>query len=351
MAKKTLVLVHEREADCLGRLRSAGLSELHAGEVSSYLAQSTDMTPEVAALENACADHGVRFSGVTLDDFIADRHAFPPADTLVWALTDGIAYFSGSAAPAVARLEGYRRIGAEDALFALCQDKFRSGAVLAGLGLTVPATAIVRDGDFLSPASVIASAKSWFVKPNRLGAKIGIYDNSHCHSLDDALTLSQRIYADYRDDAVVQAYVPGVNIRASWLDLDGQGDLSRLGIWRVAATGDFQTMADSLALYGETGAEAKAAGAYHQPELVDVRQENPAAATTIIDMTRTLMRGLGLADVFSLDFRVGDDGSVTLLEFEVCPGLPCFDFRAYVRASWGLSLADAMAKMAARKLA
>ena len=47
------------------------------------------------------------------------------------------------------------------------------------------------------------------------------------------------------------------------------------------------------------------------------------------------MQGLGLRDVFSIDFRVEADDSVHLIEFEVCPGLPCFDFRAYCRAGMG----------------
>lgn len=351
MADRTLVLVHEREEDCLRRLTAGGLAGRHAREVSSYLAQSTDMEPEFPALERACAGRGIGFAAVTLDDFAAGWNARPPGKTLVWTLTDGIAYFAGSAAPALARLGGFRRVGAEDALFALCQDKFRSGAVLQALGLDVPATALARDGAFVSPAAAIAGAASWFVKPNRLGAKIGIYDDSHCRTLDDALALSRRIHADYGDDAVVQAYVPGVNLRASWLDLDGKRDLSRLGVWRVEAGGDFQTMADSLALYGETGAEAKTTGAYREPQLADLAGENAQAAAAVTGIARRLMDGLGLADVFSLDLRLGEDGTLTLLEFEVCPGLPCFDFRAYLRAKWGLTLADAMAETAARKLA
>ena len=62
------------------------------------------------------------------------------------------------------------------------------------------------------------------------------------------------------------------------------------------------------------------------------------------------MQGLGLRDVFSVDFRVEADDSVHLIEFEVCPGLPCFDFRAYCREEWGLSLAAAMAETAAARI-
>jgi D-alanine-D-alanine ligase len=63
------------------------------------------------------------------------------------------------------------------------------------------------------------------------------------------------------------------------------------------------------------------------------------------------MRGLGLKDVFSMDFRVEADDTIHLIEFEVCPGLPCFDFRAYCRSEWGMNLAQAIAATAAARLA
>ena len=61
------------------------------------------------------------------------------------------------------------------------------------------------------------------------------------------------------------------------------------------------------------------------------------------------MQALNLRDVFSMDFRVEPDDTVHLIEFEVCPGLPCFDFRAYCREKWKLGLAEAMAETAASR--
>ena len=61
-------------------------------------------------------------------------------------------------------------------------------------------------------------------------------------------------------------------------------------------------------------------------------------------MAGRMMRGLGLSDVFSIDLRLEADGSLHLIEFEVCPGLPCFDFRDYCRRTWGMDLPQAMAQ-------
>ena len=346
-AKPNLILVYETEAACLARLRADGFAEKHACEISSYLAQSTDLAPEFGLLEAACRDRGMSFSPVELDDASQVLKASDPESSLVWTLTDGIAYFRGSLVPALARLNGLKTIGSDDSLFAICQDKFRSGAVLAALGLPVPAAGLARDGQWL--VAPPPSASGFFVKPNRLGAKIGIWPDSRCHDTAQALDLSRRVFAAYRDDVVVQPYVAGRNVRASFLAVEPAAPIDALGIFFVESGGDFQTMADSMALYGETGAQAMIEARYSEPELLAVDDIQPKAAAAIRANAERLMRVLNLRDVFSMDFRVEVDDTVHLIEFEVCPGLPCFDFRAYCGAQWKMSLAEAMAATAANR--
>lgn len=348
MAGRELVLVYEPVAACERNLVAQGFEPQAAGEIASYLAQSTDLAGEFGAIAEACARRGLSFAPVELDAAAKALAERPDGRALVWTLTDGIAYFRGGAAPALARLGGHRRLGADDSLFALCQDKFRAGAVLRALGLPVPGAGLCRDGDWIV---LPPEAKhGYFVKPNRLGAKIGIWGDSHCRTAAEAEALSRRIHAAYRDDAVVQPYVAGRNVRASFLAVEPQAGVERLGVFFVDSGGDFQTMTESLALYGDTGEAARAAGVYAEPELVAVATVQPDADRRIRAMAARLIRGLGLSDVFSLDLRVEADGTAHLIEFEVCPGLPCFDFRAYCRSEWRLGLADAMAAAAAARL-
>ena len=159
--------------------------------------------------------------------------------------------------------------------------------------------------------------------------------------------MSRRIFAHYRDEAIVQSYVGGRNVRASFLGPRSETGTEALGVFFVESGGDFQTMADSLALYGDTGAAARVQGNYAEPELVAVAAGQPEADARIRGIAARLMQALGLRDVFSIDLRVEADDTVHLIEFEVCPGLPCFDFRAYCRSQWKMSLADAMAETAA----
>ncbi|MGE3307000.1 MAG: D-alanine:D-lactate ligase-like protein, partial [Rhizobiaceae bacterium] len=134
----TLALVYETEAACRARLTAQGFGADRSFEISSYLAQATDLAPEFGELTRACARHGIDFRPVELDDAPAVLGSLDAKSTLVWTLTDGIAYYRGSLGPALARLNGQRTIGADDSIFAISQDKFRSGAVLAALGLPIP---------------------------------------------------------------------------------------------------------------------------------------------------------------------------------------------------------------------
>ena len=98
------------------------------------------------------------------------------AETIVWALTDGVRFYRGSSVPALARLEGFARFGSPSTAAHLAQDKFASLALASAAGLAVPPT-LLMEGE-----SEIAALGRWpgaagplFVKPNTLGAKIGIF--------------------------------------------------------------------------------------------------------------------------------------------------------------------------------
>lgn len=347
MPGEELILIYEPERACLDRLLSDGFAPDRATEIASYLSQSTDIVREADEIARACAAYDIVYRPVELDRAasVLDKAAADKA--LIWTLTDGIAYFRGGAAPALARLDGLKVLGCDDTIFALCQDKFRSGAVLKALGMPIPTAGLARNGTWLVEPP--ASSKGWFVKPNRLGGKIGVWPDSHCGDLAHAIDLSRRIHSDYRDDAIVQPYVSGRNVRSSFLAVNASAGAEILGSFLVDTGGDFQTMAENIALYGEAGQIARSQGTYVEPVMTPLSDEQPEAAAEIRRLTARLMSHLPLRDIFSVDWRVEDDGKVHLIEFEVCPGLPCIDFRAYLRAQWSMSLGEAMAATAANR--
>ena len=347
MPGEELILIHEQERACLDRLLLEGFSADRAAEIASYLSQSTDLACEVDEIARACANSGISFIPVELDRAPGVLERAASHNVLVWTLTDGTAYFRGGVVPALAKLYGLKVFGSDEALFALCQDKFRSGAVLEALGLPIPSAGLARNGRWLIEPP--ASDKGWFVKPNRLGGKIGIWPDSHCGDLAHALELSRRIHTAYRDDGIVQPYVRGRNVRASFLAVNADAGSEMLGSVLVDTGGDFQTMTENIALYGEAGLIARSQGTYVEPKLTPLESQQPEADAEIRRIAARMMSHLGLRDVFSIDLRVDDEDRVHLIEFEVCPGLPCIDFRGYCRSQWNMSLAEAMATTAANR--
>ncbi|TIT90424.1 MAG: D-alanine:D-lactate ligase-like protein, partial [Mesorhizobium sp.] len=66
--RPTLILVHEPEKACFDRLVADGYPTERAIEISSYLAQSTDLAPEFDQLAAACDKRGLAFMAVELDN-------------------------------------------------------------------------------------------------------------------------------------------------------------------------------------------------------------------------------------------------------------------------------------------
>jgi len=352
---RRLLILAEREAGCAARLVAAGVEPEASGEIAAYLSQATDLVAFEGPISQRMADTGieVRFGDPTEPGTWLDWLRDGPARTVVWAVTDGIRYYRGSHASALARLLGARLFGAPTAIQYLAQDKFKCGAVAAALGVPVPATGLMRDGDWLTDPP--PGPGPWFVKPNTLGAKLGIWADSRVGDLDRAADLSRRIHARYRDDAVVQGFVPGFDVRVSYMAVEPDPELERLGVYRLETGGggetggDFLTMADNRTLSGtadsEGGASASRAGeAAFVPRMIDLAAEDRALAEAIAGMVRQVARGIGLRDLFSFDIRVSADRTPTLLEFEVCPAVTIYDFRRYLSDYWGCDLPGALVR-------
>ncbi len=367
MRLRRFVVLYEPEAACRARLIEQGHAPDVAAEVAFYLAQATDLVPLMQPIAEAFSPAGVEASFHALDDhdaYLPLLQRADPAQTLLWCVTDGFFFYRGSFVGALGALLGVPTFGSGPEVLHLAQDKFRCTALARAIGVRAPETMLARDGEALSPAA-FPHGVPLFVKPNRLGAKIGIATTSRCADLATALDLSRRIHERYGDDAVVQAYVEGEDVRVSCMDL-GRGE-PPLGVYRIELTDGglrrpFPTLDDSLAM---TSLRAPGtAGSREKPMRLDMADlaieaasdpRRAAQLATIRDATRRLVRLLGLRDYFSLDFRLGADGTVYFLELEVCPAVTIYDFLTYLQKAYGLGLPAALAEAAvaahARRLA
>jgi hypothetical protein len=163
----------------------------------------------------------------------------------------------------------------------------------------------------------------------------------------------------YRDRAVIQPFLPGHDIRVSFMDtgrpLAGSLGIARLGQDPGSETGGaFMTMRDNVSLSGSRDTEGGLTGFGEGqqrafiPQLSDLRTEAGPAAARIVAAAEALVPRLaelfGLRDYFSVDLRADENGDVRILEFETCPAVTIYDFQTYLRDAHGLSLGAALAR-------
>ncbi len=355
------VIAYETEAAATARLIAHGYAPEIAAEIAVYLAQATDLPahrPDIAA---SLAAEGIAARFVTLDDLPAllPELARARAETLLWNVTDGIRCYRGASVPALARLLDLPHFGAPPAAQHLCQDKFASLALAAAAGLPCAPARLLQGETEIAALGGELGAGPCFVKPNTLGAKLGIFADSRCATPGEAASRAARLWRRYRDRALVQPYLDGADVRVSFLDTGG-AFRPQLGIFRLARDpagetgGAFMTMRDNETLSGASDTEGGRGGfgaghaAAFVPRMQDLRADpSPEAAHAvgaIEDAAERLAGLLGLAGIFSMDFRVAANGAPTFLEFEVCPAVTIYDFRSYLRAVHGLSLGGALAR-------
>lgn len=308
-----------------------GYSPEVADEIAFYLAQASDFAMLEPDVRSALAEEGVALTNTTLDDRDLWLPLLCASGTMLWPLTDGFAYYRGSFASSLAALWEVPQFGSPPAVHHLCQDKFRCLALARALAVDTPATALIENGKPLSPLDVLPNEGPLFVKPATLGAKIGIDTDSRTDGLAAALDRTRRIWARYRDRALIQSYLDGDDVRVSFLDI-GDG-ASQPAAYRVRTTArGFPTLADSLRITQLRAADS---------ETVDLeRLDHPG----VLQAARRIARGFDLRDYWSMDFRLASDGRAWFLELEVCPAITIYDFLTYLREVHGCELPQAIAR-------
>jgi D-alanine-D-alanine ligase len=362
MYLSNVVVVYETEEAARRRLVDFGYSPEIAAEIAVYLGQSTDLPDFFDDISAACAAEELKVDFIELDHWLGRMAEFQGVreSTLVWAVSDGVRYYRGSSVAALSRLAGFARFGSPATAQHLCQDKFASLAVAQAAGLAIPPTLLMEGGDEIAALGEFSAAPApYFVKPNTLGAKIGIFADSRCATLAEAKSRAERLWTRYRDRGVIQPFVEGDDVRVSFLDTGGDF-VGQLGIDQLRKDpasetgGAFMTMKDNETLSGARDVAGTRGGfgagreAAFTPKMIDLRratdERSRRAVKEILAMASRLARALGLGDCFSMDFRIDADGRPTFFEFEICPGVTIYDFQNYLAVTHGLTLGGALAK-------
>ena len=335
---RALHIVYEDPARLPERLRPLGLSGEAARQVGDlYLAQVSEFAERLPQIEARFGAGGVEVFFREIGDldecFSAARHGKPHGN-LLWNLTDGFRYYRGSHLGSLAALIETPSFGSPPEAQLICQDKFKCLALAQALGLATPPGLLYRGARHLAGEANFRAAHGYFVKPNTLGGKIGIWPDSHSADLRSAEAVAERIFETYRDDALIQAFVPGDDVRVSYLDIGVGQDC---GVYRMVKDDNGATGADDF------GFVTMAEGDAYRRHYVDL--EDTAARDSVASIRRAvkkLSEFFSLQDYFAVDFRLTPSGAPCFLEFEVCPTVTGQDFTTYLEGGLGVGLDEGL---------
>ncbi len=260
MTLSTVVIAYESEEAARRRLEAFGYPPDVAEEIAVYLAQSTDLPHFSGEIADALGEDGLQAEFVPLDDAPARLRELAPHrdETIVWALTDGVRFYRGASVPALVRLEGFARFGSPATAAHLAQDKFASLALASAAGLAVPPTRLMEGGNEIASLGPQPQEGPLFVKPNTLGAKIGILPTA---SARPGTRQSTGPAASGTAIATAPSSSRSSDVRASFMDCGG-AFADQLGVERIAKNpasetgGAFLTMKDNETLFGQALVDA-----------------------------------------------------------------------------------------------
>ncbi len=210
--------------------------------------------------------------------------------------------------PALFEELGIPSTGSDAYTLCVTLDKALTKKQLAGWGVPSP------QGRFMTAATRRSGGLDELpfpvlVKPNFEGSSKGIWPDSVVEdpiALDRTLT---RLLATYPDGALVERYVPGVDVRM--IHVEGLPPLPPVEIVVDPGYARAHDIVDYKLANGDTGMLRRRAPAKLPPPVQDRLRE-------IFDRA---FSALGLRDVAALDFRIGPDGEVFFLSATAIPSL------------------------------
>src|ERR1700679_822408 len=172
-ALKTITMVFEDRIAWAKRARDCGFSAEGAEAAAFWLLGRDEIELTFHELREAAPE--TEFRLLPIDRFLDDMTALRRGDRhLLWNMTDGQAGFRGSHVINFAMLSGLPYFGCPPYAQALGQDKFKLFSLCRQIGVRVPPSALVEDGEVMTSFLSDTDADDLFVKPNSGGNKVGL---------------------------------------------------------------------------------------------------------------------------------------------------------------------------------
>jgi D-alanine-D-alanine ligase len=272
-----------------------------------------DSPETIASIAEAIRAGGHEVLLVEADEALPRWFLTHPVD-LAFNIAEGLHGASReSQVPAVLETLGVPFTGSGRVTLALALDKSKTKQILATEGVPTPQWQLFRRSDqILNPQLTFPL----IVKPNREGSAKGISRDSVVHDEAGLRRQVARICEQYRQEAIVEEFIDGVELTVGVL---GNADAQALPILEI----DFSACTRSGEFFYswrmkeyQGNVELGLTPVFHCPARLD-----PETAARVRAAALAAHRAIGCTDLSRTDIRLRRDGTPFVLEINPLPGL------------------------------
>lgn len=240
----------------------------------------------------------------------------------------------------VFELLGITFTGNNSRALALCQDKFKAKAILHAFGLPTAKGMLVA-----SPEMPVEMKFPLIVKPNFEDASLGVFPDSVVHDQKSLSERIQNILERYKQPALVEEYIDGREFNVAIMDGERPEALPVSEIDFSGLSGDTPRIISYEAKWFEDHL------LYIKTPPVCPARIDDALRTGLQQLAAAAFQAMGCRDYVRVDFRMGRDGRIVILEVNPNPDISLN--AGYVRGlqAAGVSYLEFWERMIERALA
>ena len=248
--------------------------------------------------------------------------------------------------PALFEELGFPYTGSDAYVLTLTLDKWLTKLVLATHGVDSPRGRLVTPGELARVVdSGIGLSYPVIVKPNYEGSSKGIGDEAVARDGKALATLLRRSLEAYPVGVLVEEFIAGTDLTVGFIEGSGSGAGGEID-HGILAPVEYVVDPSARSRYNIYDYRLKNV----DPSKVQTRcpadiPRDVAARLKVI--SRTVYRQLGIRDVGRVDFRLGEDGRIYLLEVNALPSLEkgagLFAAAAHAGMSYEVAITDIVA--------
>ncbi len=222
---------------------------------------------------------------------------------------------------------GIKITGSSGSTLSVCNNKIMAKAMAQHHGILTPKSQVFFNRDQEQVQSLHYPV---IIKPASMHNSIGIFKDSLAYAGEDMRKKAARIMYQYRQPALVEEYIPGRDIEVSIFG--NNGGAKALPLVEVFYP-KLQDQTQQFFSYESKWVKGKQeSGYYRKAEGLSSAQE-----AQLVKVARKCYKLFGIRDYGRIDFRLGNDGSMHLIEVTANPGLSPGDSTIIAAQYAGLS--------------